>query len=104
MMFYVLIWWCRIKTTVCQHYLWCPPQETVSRLLQKNYSLLVSMAPLTHELRALQNHHPATLGPSLPGMPLLFNACYCFFFGDWTKVKPSHHPATLGDPVCQVCR
>ena len=43
-------------------------QETVSRLLQKNYSLLVSMAPLTHELRALQNHHPATLGPSLPGM------------------------------------
>ena len=41
-------------------------QGTVSRLLRKNYSLLVSMAPLTHELRALTNHSPANLGPSLP--------------------------------------
>jgi len=41
-------------------------QSTVSRLLQKNYSLLVSMAPLTHDLRALTNQTPVNLGPSLP--------------------------------------
>jgi len=41
-------------------------QNTVSRLLQKNYSLLVSMAPLAHELRSLTKHIPPNLGPSLP--------------------------------------
>ena len=41
-------------------------QNTVSRLLQKNYSLLVSMAPISHELRALNNSQPPHLGPSLP--------------------------------------
>jgi hypothetical protein len=41
-------------------------QNTVTRLLQKNYSLLVSMAPLAHELRSLTSHVPPNLGPSLP--------------------------------------
>ena len=41
-------------------------QNTVSRLLQKNYSLLVSMAPLAHELRSLTSHALPNLGPSLP--------------------------------------
>lgn len=41
-------------------------QNTVSRLLHKNYSLLVSMAPLAHELRSLTSHIPPNLGPSLP--------------------------------------
>jgi len=60
-------------------------QETVSRLLQKNYSLLVSMAPLTHELRALQNHHPATLGPSLPE---LASPWFKFFIYERTGAGP----------------
>lgn len=43
-------------------------QNTVSRLLRRNYSLLVSMAPLSHNLRALTSHLPPNLGPCLPEM------------------------------------
>jgi len=43
-------------------------QSTLSRLLQKNYSLLVCMAPLTHQLRVLGSPSccPPVLGPGLP--------------------------------------
>eukprot|EP00092_Neocalanus_flemingeri_P039558 GFUD01043074.1.p1 GENE.GFUD01043074.1~~GFUD01043074.1.p1 ORF type:complete len:840 (+),score=271.04 GFUD01043074.1:108-2627(+) len=43
-------------------------QSTLSRLLHKNYSLLVCMAPLTHQLRVLGSPSlcPPVLGPGLP--------------------------------------
>jgi len=43
-------------------------QSTLARLLQKNYSLLVCMAPLTHQLRVLGSPSlcPPVLGPGLP--------------------------------------
>jgi len=43
-------------------------QNTLSRLLHKNYSLLVCMAPLTHQLRVLGSPSmcPPVLGPGLP--------------------------------------
>ena len=60
-------------------------QNTVSRLLQKNYSLLVSMAPMTHELRALNNVTPANLGPSLPE---LASPWFKFYIYDKTGSGP----------------
>ena len=41
-------------------------QSTARRLLQKDYSLLVSMAPVSHELRPLPGQAPPHLGPGLP--------------------------------------
>jgi len=41
-------------------------QSTASRLLKKDYSLLLSMAPVTHELRPLTGQDPPHLGPGLP--------------------------------------
>eukprot|EP00090_Calanus_glacialis_P008224 TRINITY_DN16538_c0_g1_i1.p1 TRINITY_DN16538_c0_g1~~TRINITY_DN16538_c0_g1_i1.p1 ORF type:complete len:858 (-),score=315.54 TRINITY_DN16538_c0_g1_i1:118-2628(-) len=43
-------------------------QSTLARLLTKNYSLLVCMAPLTHQLRVLGSPSlcPPVLGPGLP--------------------------------------
>jgi len=41
-------------------------QSTARRLLQKDYSLLVSMAPVSHELRPLTGQAPPHLGPGLP--------------------------------------
>lgn len=40
--------------------------ETCSRLLNKNYSLLVSMAPLTNEIRPVTSCKPPHLGPANP--------------------------------------
>ncbi|XP_032220338.2 protein FAM91A1 [Nematostella vectensis] len=37
-----------------------------SRVLQKNYSLLVSMAPLSHEIRPVTSCVPPHLGPAIP--------------------------------------
>lgn len=41
-------------------------QETCSRLLNKNYSLLISMAPLTNEIRPVSSCRPPHLGPAVP--------------------------------------
>jgi len=43
-------------------------QNTVARLLHKNYSLIVCMAPLTHQLRVLGSPSlcPPVIGPGLP--------------------------------------
>lgn len=43
-------------------------QSTVSRLLNKNYSLIVCMAPLSHQLRVLASSSltPPVLGPAAP--------------------------------------
>ena len=50
-------------------------QSTVSRLLNKNYSLLVCMAPLSHQLRVLAS--PSLAPPVLgPGAPELASAWY----------------------------
>ena len=53
-------------------------QSTVSRLLNKNYSLIVCMAPLSHQLRVLASSSlcPPVLGP---GAPELASAWYKLF-------------------------
>lgn len=40
--------------------------STASRLLNKNYALLVSMAPLTNEIRPVNDYFPPHLGPVIP--------------------------------------
>jgi len=60
--------------------------STVSRLLRKNYSLLVSMAPLSHELRALQCGVPPNLGP---GLPELASSWFKFYVYARTGVGPA---------------
>ncbi|CAM1299012.1 FAM91A1 (predicted) [Pycnogonum litorale] len=39
---------------------------TCTRLLNKNYRLLVSMAPLTHEIRPVSSCSPPHIGPAIP--------------------------------------
>ncbi|KAG1653085.1 Protein FAM91A1 [Nymphon striatum] len=39
---------------------------TCTRLLKKNYELLVSMAPLTHEIRPISSCVPPHIGPAVP--------------------------------------
>lgn len=41
-------------------------QETCARLLNKNYALLVSMAPLSNEVRPVTSCSPPHLGPAIP--------------------------------------
>ena len=56
-------------------------QNTVSRLLHKNYSLIVCMAPLTHQLRVLGD--PSLCPPVLgPGLPELASAWYKLYLYD----------------------
>lgn len=40
--------------------------STAARLLKKNYSLLVSMAPLSNEIRPMTGRSPPHLGPAIP--------------------------------------
>ena len=40
--------------------------RTASRLLSKNYALLISMAPLTTEIRPVDGCFPPHLGPTIP--------------------------------------
>jgi len=55
-------------------------QQTVSRLLHKNYQLIVCMAPLTHQLRVLGDASlcPPVLGPGLPEMASAWHKLYLY--------------------------
>ena len=55
-------------------------QSTVSRLLNKNYSLIVCMAPLTHQLRVLGSASmcPPVLGPGLPELASSWYKLYLY--------------------------
>ena len=55
-------------------------QSTVSRLLNKNYSLIVCMAPLSHQLRVLASSSlsPPVLGPGAPELASAWYKLYLY--------------------------
>ena len=55
-------------------------QSTVSRLLNKNYSLIVCMAPLSHQLRVLASSclAPPVLGPAAPELASAWFKLYLY--------------------------
>lgn len=52
--------------------------ETCNRLLTKNYELLVSMAPLTNEIRPVTSCHPPHLGPAVPEVSSVWFKLYLY--------------------------
>lgn len=53
----------------CESLLGLEP-ATCSRVLNKNYSLLVSMAPLSNEIRPISSCTPQHIGPAIPEVPV----------------------------------
>lgn len=52
--------------------------ETRARVLNKNYSLLVSMAPLSNEIRPVSSSVPQHIGPSIPEVSSLWFKLYVY--------------------------
>lgn len=52
--------------------------ETRSRVLNKNYSLLVSMAPLSNEIRPVSSSLPQHVGPAIPEVSSLWFKLYVY--------------------------
>ncbi|KAL8571463.1 hypothetical protein ACOMHN_051169 [Nucella lapillus] len=52
--------------------------ETRSRVLNKNYSLLVSMAPLSNEIRPVSSSVPQHMGPAIPEVSSLWFKLYLY--------------------------
>ena len=55
----------------CESLLGLEP-ATCSRVLNKNYSLLVSMAPLSNEIRPISSCTPQHIGPAIPEVSLFY--------------------------------
>ncbi|CAL1270776.1 unnamed protein product [Larinioides sclopetarius] len=68
-------------------------QETYSRLLNKNYSLLISMAPLTNEIRPVSSCTPPHLGPPIPEVSSVW---FKLFIYSLTKCGPPSLLLTKG--------
>ncbi|GFY47418.1 protein FAM91A1 [Trichonephila inaurata madagascariensis] len=68
-------------------------QETCSRLLNKNYCLLISMAPLTNEIRPVSSCSPPHLGPPIPEVSSVW---FKFFLYSLTKCGPPSLLLTKG--------
>nr|KAG5713951.1 hypothetical protein BaRGS_020279 [Batillaria attramentaria] len=52
--------------------------ETRARVLNKNYSLLVSMAPLSNEIRPVSSSVPEHIGPAIPEVSSLWFKLYVY--------------------------
>ncbi|XP_068094103.1 protein FAM91A1 isoform X2 [Hyperolius riggenbachi] len=61
----------------CESLLGLDP-ATCSRVLNKNYSLLVSMAPLTNEIRPISSCTPQHIGPALPEVSSIWFKLYIY--------------------------
>ncbi|KAM8966622.1 protein FAM91A1 [Pelodytes ibericus] len=61
----------------CESLLGLDP-ATCSRVLNKNYSLLVSMAPLTNEIRPISSCTPQHIGPAIPEISSLWFKLYVY--------------------------
>ncbi|XP_054708527.1 protein FAM91A1-like [Uloborus diversus] len=68
-------------------------QETCSRLLNKNYCALISMAPLTNEIRPLSSCCPSHLGPPIPEISSVWFKLYLYTL---TKCGPPSLLITKG--------
>lgn len=67
--------------------------ETCSRLLNKNYCLLISMAPLTNEIRPVSSCSPPHLGPPIPEVSSVW---FKLFLYSLTKCGPPSLLLTKG--------
>ncbi|XP_071043761.1 protein FAM91A1 isoform X2 [Parasteatoda tepidariorum] len=67
--------------------------ETCSRLLLKNYSLLISMSPLTNEIRPVSSCSPAHLGPPISEISSVWFKLFIYFI---TKSGPPSLLLTKG--------
>ncbi|KAM4704819.1 protein FAM91A1 [Rhinophrynus dorsalis] len=61
----------------CESLLGLDP-ATCSRVLNKNYSLLVSMAPLTNEIRPISSCTPQHIGPAIPEISSIWFKLYIY--------------------------
>ncbi|XP_078542923.1 protein FAM91A1 [Lissotriton helveticus] len=61
----------------CESLLGLDP-ATCSRVLNKNYALLVSMAPLTNEIRPISSCTPQHIGPSIPEVSSVWFKLYMY--------------------------
>ncbi|XP_053571311.1 protein FAM91A1 isoform X2 [Bombina bombina] len=61
----------------CESLLGLDP-ATCSRVLNKNYSLLVSMAPLTNEIRPISSCTPQHIGPAIPEVSSIWFKLYTY--------------------------
>ncbi|MEE6463183.1 hypothetical protein FKM82_005809 [Ascaphus truei] len=61
----------------CESLLGLDP-ATCSRVLNKNYSLLVSMAPLTNEIRPISSCTPQHIGPAIPEVSSIWFKLYVY--------------------------
>uniref|UniRef100_A0A6I8NLC8 Family with sequence similarity 91 member A1 n=1 Tax=Ornithorhynchus anatinus TaxID=9258 RepID=A0A6I8NLC8_ORNAN len=61
----------------CESLLGLDP-ATCSRVLNKNYSLLVSMAPLTNEIRPISSCTPQHIGPAIPEVSSVWFKLYVY--------------------------
>lgn len=61
----------------CESLLGLDP-ATCSRVLNKNYSLLVSMAPLTNEIRPVSSCTPQHIGPAIPEVSSVWFKLYIY--------------------------
>ncbi|XP_075070134.1 protein FAM91A1 isoform X2 [Mixophyes fleayi] len=61
----------------CESLLGLDP-ATCSRVLNKNYSLLVSMAPLTNEIRPISSCTPQHIGPAIPEVSSIWFKLYIY--------------------------
>lgn len=68
-------------------------QESCNRLLNKNYSLLISMAPLTNEIRPVSSCNPPHLSPPIPEVNSVW---FKLFLYDVTKCGPPSLLLTKG--------
>lgn len=61
----------------CESLLGLDP-ATCSRVLNKNYTLLVSMAPLTNEIRPVSSCTPQHIGPAIPEVSSVWFKLYIY--------------------------
>ncbi|XP_073749282.1 protein FAM91A1 isoform X3 [Callorhinus ursinus] len=62
----------------CESLLGLDP-ATCSRVLNKNYTLLVSMAPLTNEIRPVSSCTPQHIGPAIPEVSSVWFKLYIYY-------------------------
>lgn len=66
----------------CESLLGLDP-ATCSRVLNKNYALLVSMAPLSNEIRPISSCTPQHMGPAIPEVSSIWFKLYVYHLTGW---------------------
>ncbi|XP_018079427.2 protein FAM91A1 isoform X2 [Xenopus laevis] len=90
----------------CESLLGLDP-ATCSRVLNKNYALLVSMAPLTNEIRPISSCTPQHIGPAIPEISSIWFKLYIYhvcgqgppslLLSKGTRLRKLPHPFQMYD-------